>query len=59
MTTITVDGTKTSTFSAIIWASNEFGSDSFSVTSPFPGQQWQFKFKDEIQATLFALKWAH
>ena len=59
MITITVDGTKTSTFSAIIWASSEFGSDSFTVTSPFPGHNWQFKFKDEKQATLFALKWAH
>ncbi len=59
MTTIYIDGTKISTYNAIFWAANEFGSDSFTVTTPFPSQLWQFKFKNETQATMFALKWAH
>lgn len=59
MTTIHIDGAKVSTYNAILWAIVEFGQDSFSVTTPFPGQNWQFKFKNENQAVIFALKWAH
>jgi hypothetical protein len=57
MTTVYVNGNKISTFDAIIWAKDQFGSEAFKIITPFPGQNWQFKFIDAGQATLFALKW--
>ena len=57
MTTVTIDGQRVSTFDAIMWASTQFGQDSFSVKNCFPNFTWQFEFKDPKQATHFALKW--
>ena len=57
MSIVTIDGQKTSTYDAILWASKEFGQSSFKVKNCFPDFKWQFEFTDSQQASLFALKW--
>ena len=57
MTSVTIDSNRVSTYDAIRWASNEFGSN-FKIHYVFPGQGWRFDFETAAQATHFALKWA-
>lgn len=57
MTTIYVNDKKTDISNAILWARDQFGFENVTVISSFPGENWQFKFKNSKQATLFALKW--
>jgi len=58
VTTVTIDGQKVSTYDAIMWASKQFGQNSFRVEHAFPDFKWNFCFADPKQATHFALKWS-
>lgn len=55
---VTIDGSKVSTYDAITWASKNFG-QTYRVQHEFPGRHWRFVFNDAEQAFMFALKWVH
>jgi hypothetical protein len=58
MTTITLStNTHKNRTSLIKWCDKKFGKNSWSFDMAWPKTDWEFKFKDTRDATIFALKW--
>ena len=47
MTSVTIDSNRVSTYDAIRWASNEFGSN-FKIHNVFPVCYWRFDFESKL-----------
>jgi hypothetical protein len=43
---------------AICWASEQFEPSEFSIQHSWPSDRWCFSFRQQKQASLFALMWA-
>lgn len=58
MTTIKLSTEKhKNRISMIKWCDRAFGKDNWSFEMAWPKTDWEFKFKDTQNATMFALKW--
>jgi hypothetical protein len=55
---ISIDSRRTNINDAISWCMEEVKSGDYICHCLFPDTSWDFNFRTEEQAVLFALKWA-